>query len=48
MNKRLLNFIKKQWLLVWCCIMAISLLSLIASAEYELSTSTMKKVVRST
>ena len=48
MNNKIMSFIKKQWLLVWCFITAISLLSLIASAEYELTTNSMKKVVRST
>lgn len=48
MNNRLISLIKKQWLLVWCCVTALSLLSLIASAEYVISTSSMKKVVRST
>ena len=48
MKNRLMSFIKKQWLLVWCCIVAMSLIAMFASAEYELTANTMKKVVRAT
>ena len=48
MKNRLMSFIKKQWLIVWCCVVAMSLIAMFASAEYELTANTMKKVVRST
>lgn len=46
--KSLFKSLKKQWLLVWCAVIAFSLVTMIASAEYGDAKSTMKRVVRST
>jgi len=47
MKNKILIFIKKQWLLIWCSVIAMSLLTMGISAEYAITASTMKRVVRS-
>ena len=48
MKKRVIDFFKKYWLPFWCLSSAVLFCGLYVSAKYELSSSTMKKVVAST
>lgn len=48
MKSKIMSFIKKQWLLVWSVFVVMCLSVMFVSAEYSLTTSTMKRVVRST
>ncbi len=48
MKGKMMRFIKKYWLPVWCVISVLSFCGLLAAAEYATSTNTMKKVVAST
>ncbi len=48
MKTDILGFIKKQWLLIWGVITAMSLATMFVSAEYGDTKSTMKRVVRAT
>ena len=44
-KKTIKNIIKKQWLLVWITIVAVALLTIVASAEYGSTSSNMHRVV---
>ena len=48
MKERIMIFLKKYWLPLWCVLSALSFFGLYAAAEYSISSSTMKKVVAST
>uniref|UniRef100_UPI0025FF094E hypothetical protein n=1 Tax=Ruminococcus sp. TaxID=41978 RepID=UPI0025FF094E len=48
MRERIMTFLKKYWLPLWCVLSALSFFGLYAAAEYSISSSTMKKVVAST
>ena len=48
MNEKIITFLKKYWLPLWCIISALSFFGLYAAAEYSTSSGTMKKVVAST
>lgn len=48
MKERIIGFIKKIWLPLWCVIVMMSICSMFVSALYDSSISEMKRVVRST
>ena len=45
MKKRFIKIIKKQWLLIWTLAAALTMTTIIASAEYKSATSNMHRVV---
>lgn len=45
MKKNIKNFLRKQWLLVWILIVSAAMLTMIASAEYSSTESSMNRVV---
>lgn len=47
MWNKIINFIKKQWLLVWVVVSAVIILSMVSMAAYISTNSSMKRVVAS-
>lgn len=45
MKNRIKKFMKKQWLLVWTLVVSVAMLTMIASAEYSSTESSMNRVV---